>query len=382
MAARRSNATGPTGEARTAPARAPRSASPVRPARPVRPPVRDFTGTVTPSFAIEWDVRPAFDFVISLSSDTGSGDDLPEADRTWLRESLAALPKTTRAFLGQEYQRDALVHAGSYLVERPEIRTAKDAAAAIAAAAPADLFRPLFFNHPDMQADEVDRALAGDRVAVEAIKSRVHGSKFKPLSLILDDPASAHEQLARVLEAWAVAFTPIEPRVSSILERDVDLREGDRSSLSGVELVEKVTNGIRFTPDPTVERVILAPSYFARPFNYLFAGPTWRFAGYPVSDDAIDADPLAPPAAVLRLHRALGDAMRLRILKALAEKDLYGAEIAAQLDISKPTVSHHMAQLRAAGLVTAVQAGSAVYYSLRRERVQDALTDLTRFLVG
>lgn len=345
--------------------------------------VRDFTGAApAPAFAIEWDVRPAFDFVFSLSNDTGGAEDLPEADRTWLKEALAGLPKPVRATLADEPMRDMLVHLGSYLVDRKDVRTAAEVAATIARAEPADLFRSTVGYAPDTEHEEVERALAGDREAAAAIRARLHGPKTKVLALILDDPAAAHEQLARVLEAWAAAFASIEPRVTSILERDVDLREGDRASLSGVELVEKTTGGIRFVPDPTIERVILAPSYFARPFNYLFAGAGWRFDGYPVSDDALEADPLAPPASVLRLHRALGDATRLRILKALAEKDLYGAELAAQLDISKPTVTHHMAQLRAAGLVTAVQAGSAVYYSLRRERVQDGLADLTRFLVG
>lgn len=350
--------------------------------RAVVPPVRDFTGTPASSFAVEWDVRPAFDFLISLSGDTGTGEDLPAADRAWLKDGIASLSKAARATLNQEAMRDVMVHGASFLVERREIRTAAQVAAAVAASPPAELFSTIVGHAPDTDHAELQRALAGDRDAATAIRARLHGPKTKALALILADPAAAHEQLAGVLGAWAVAFAQIEPRVTSILERDVELREGDRSSLSGVELVEKTTGGIRVVPDPTIERVILAPSYFARPFNYLFAGTGWRFDGYPVSDDALDVDPLAPPASVLRLHRALGDATRLRILKALAEKDLYGAELAAQLDISKPTVTHHMAQLRAAGLVTAVQAGSAVYYSLRRERVQDALTDLTRFLVG
>jgi DNA-binding transcriptional ArsR family regulator len=350
--------------------------------RPTRPPVRDFTGVDTPTFAVEWDVRSAYDFLISLSSDTGKSEDLPAPDREWLKSAIASLPKDAARYLAGEHQSDLLVHLGSYLVERPEARTAAQAADTIAAAKPAELFRVIAMYAPDEEHDDIGRALAGDREAAAAVKARLKGPKTQALRSILDDPAAAHGQIARVLQAWAVAFAEIEPRVTSILERDVELRAGDRSSLSGVELVEKTTNGIRFVPDPTVERVILAPSYFARPFNYLFAGSTWRFDGYPVLDEALEVDPLAPPASVLRLHRALGDAMRLRILKALAEKDLYGAELAAQLDISKPTVSHHMAQLRAAGLVTAVQAGSAVYYSLRRERVQDALTDLTRFLVG
>jgi len=59
--------------------------------------------------------------------------------------------------------------------------------------------------------------------------------------------------------------------------------------------------------------------YFSRPYNFLLAGDDWRFFGYPVSDDALEGDDrLAPPPAVIRLHRALGDETRLRILKLLA----------------------------------------------------------------
>jgi DNA-binding transcriptional ArsR family regulator len=71
----------------------------------------------------------------------------------------------------------------------------------------------------------------------------------------------------------------------------------------------------------------------------------------------------------------------LRILKLLAGKDLYLTEIAQQLELSKPTIKHHLALLRAAGLVTVVEAGHVVYYSLRRDRIDDASTDLGRFLV-
>ena len=85
---------------------------------------------------------------------------------------------------------------------------------------------------------------------------------------------------------------------------------------------------------------------------------------------------------MLRLHRALGDGTRLRILKLLAERDLYLTEIAQQLELSKPTIKHHLAQLRAAGLLTIIESGAVVYYSLRKARLDDATVDLKRFLIG
>ena len=68
-------------------------------------------------------------------------------------------------------------------------------------------------------------------------------------------------------------------------------------------------------------------------------------------------------------------------LKLLAGKDLYLTEIAQQLDLSKPTIKHHLALLRAAGLVTIVEAGTVIYYTLRRDRIESASADLAGFLV-
>ena len=91
-------------------------------------------------------------------------------------------------------------------------------------------------------------------------------------------------------------------------------------------------------------------------------------------------DPLAPPGALLRLHRALGDDTRLRILRLLRDQDFYLTEIAERLELSKPTIKHHLALLRSAGLVTIVEEGGMSYYSLRRERLDDASSELKRFL--
>ena len=345
--------------------------------------MRDFTATA-PAFAVEWHVRPAFDFLLSLSADSGSTDDLPAADREWLAAAMAAQPTSVRTYLEGHHRREQLVHLAGFLVDRPEVQRAAEAIDAMRAAGPGPVFGNLFYD-PATNDDAVALALAGDARATATVLARARdsmGKKSKWGAEILADPEGELETALGVLESWARAFAAVEDRVDSIIQRDYDLRAGDRSTLAPVDLVERTTNGIRVESDPAIQRVVLAPSYFARPFNYLLGGSGWRLVGYPVADDALDLDPLSPPSAVLRLHRALGDATRLRILKLLADRDLYGTELADQLEISKPTVSHHMAQLRAAGLVTAVQAGSATYYSLRRERLSEALGDLTQFLIG
>jgi DNA-binding transcriptional ArsR family regulator len=352
---------------------------------PARPAVRDFTSS-SAGHVIEWDVRPVYDFLFSLSGDAGSTDDLPAEDRRWLSEAKAALPEAVRDITKRVSESDLAVHLAAFVVERRDLAKVDELVEALEAAGPASLLRSVFSEamsgHPEA-VPLFERALDGDVSAVRELETALPDWKKKERLTLLEDPASTHADIVALVRAWADAFRPIEERIRGILVRDYDLRAGDRATLDGPDLIERTTGGVRWLPEGGIRRVILAPSYFSRPYNFLLAGNDWRFFGYPVADDALDlVDPLAPPLPVLRLHRALGDETRLRILKLLAERDLYLTEIAQQLDLSKPTIKHHLTQLRVAGLLTVVESGAVVYYSLRRDRLDDASLDLKRFLVG
>jgi DNA-binding transcriptional ArsR family regulator len=346
-----------------------------------RPSIRGFTGT--DSQTIEFDVRTAYDFIFSLSHEAGATEDLPAADRAWLADARATLSADVRDAAARLFQTEWCIHFGELVVEHPEARTSRQLLELIRVSEPASVLRFAFGEllREQNQEDLLDRVLGGDVAARRAFEELLPKPYRDEGMAMVHDPAEAHRQMVSVLEAWAGPFGTIEDRVHGILERDVELRAADRASLSGADLVEETTGGIRWLPDPRTRRVILAPSYFSRPYNYLLAGDDWRFFGYPVSDAALETgDQLAPPAGVLRLHRALGDETRLRILKLLSKQDYYLTELAGLLDLSKPTIKHHLAQLRQAGLVTAVEAGSVIYYTLRRSRLDDAAVDLKRFL--
>ena len=156
-----------------------------------------------------------------------------------------------------------------------------------------------------------------------------------------------------------------------------ELRAEDRAVLGSAQLIERTTNGIRWLSEPGVRRSCLRPPTSSRPYNFTFAGGDWRLFVYPVADAALEPhDPYAPPVGLLRLHRALGDDSRLRILRLLRDRDWYLTEIAERLELSKPTIKHHLALLRAAGLVTLTEEGGLSYYSLRRDRLDDASAEL------
>jgi DNA-binding transcriptional ArsR family regulator len=346
--------------------------------------VRDLTRGGT-SFRIDWDVRTAFDFIFSLSGDAGSTDDLPATDRTWLRETREGLPSDVQEGIKALFESELAIHAGVLLVDQPDVRTAADVVALVEGLSPAEVIGSLFADEGrDPEVDRlIERAIAGDASTADELAVRLPDYHKKGRLELLRDPAGVHARIVAVLKAWQVPFSTIESRVLAILERDYDERADDRERLAPGDLIEKTTGGVRYLPEPGISRVILAPSYFSRPYNFLMSARDWRLFGYPVADSALGpSDALTPPLSVVRLHRALGDETRLRILKLLASRDLYLTEIAQQLDLSKPTIKHHLAQLRAAGLVTITESGTVMYYSLRRNRLDDSSAELKRFLVN
>lgn len=78
----------------------------------------------------------------------------------------------------------------------------------------------------------------------------------------------------------------------------------------------------------------------------------------------------------LNLLKTVGDETRLRILRALGEKDCYTELLAERLDLSPATVSFHMKKLQLAGLVDARREQYYTVYSLRREIFSRSLGDL------
>jgi len=79
------------------------------------------------------------------------------------------------------------------------------------------------------------------------------------------------------------------------------------------------------------------------------------------------------------LFKALNDPTRRQILEMLKNKDMTAGDIAAQFDMSWPSVSHHLDLLRKAGLVVAQKEGQFVYYSINTTVMDDMLKWLLQF---
>jgi ArsR family transcriptional regulator, arsenate/arsenite/antimonite-responsive transcriptional repressor len=67
--------------------------------------------------------------------------------------------------------------------------------------------------------------------------------------------------------------------------------------------------------------------------------------------------------------KAIADGTRQKIMSICCCSWLSVNEIVEKLDVTQPTVSHHLAILREAGLVNVREEGKQTFYSLNQERV-------------
>lgn len=67
--------------------------------------------------------------------------------------------------------------------------------------------------------------------------------------------------------------------------------------------------------------------------------------------------------------KAIADETRQKIMNLVCCKQLSVSEIVEKLDVSQPTVSHHLAILREAGLVNVREEGKQTFYSLNQEQI-------------
>jgi DNA-binding transcriptional ArsR family regulator len=74
-----------------------------------------------------------------------------------------------------------------------------------------------------------------------------------------------------------------------------------------------------------------------------------------------------------QLFEALAHPTRREILELLKKGSMSAGAIAAQFDVSKPTLSGHFAKLKDAGLIHADKDGTSIIYSLNLSVLEEVL---------
>jgi ArsR family transcriptional regulator len=68
--------------------------------------------------------------------------------------------------------------------------------------------------------------------------------------------------------------------------------------------------------------------------------------------------------------KALSDETRMKIYMMLSERTLCACQLLSELDISQPTLSHHMKILESSGWVTTEKKGTWTHYHIDEDTVQ------------
>ncbi len=85
---------------------------------------------------------------------------------------------------------------------------------------------------------------------------------------------------------------------------------------------------------------------------------------------------------ITRFFTAMGDPIRLQIMLMLRDKPLNVGEIAAQFQISRPAISHHLRVLKDANILASEKSGQEVYYQMNAAFIVDELRGLADKLEG
>jgi DNA-binding transcriptional ArsR family regulator len=228
-----------------------------------------------------------------------------------------------------------------------------------------------------------------DREALQAAYSCEEGSPpLKVLTNTLEWWSRSEEFGERYLEALEayqdVFFGEEEKRIRPALQAALARAQELAGRLALPDLLEELSQGVRYAELPEVAEVVLAPSYWITPLiMYGPVGPErliWLFGARPADASLVPGDPV--PDALLRAVKALSDPTRLRILRYLGEESLTPAELARRLRLRAPTVTHHLKTLRLAGLVqlTLDKEKGSGHYAARSEAVAATFASLQGFL--
>ena len=210
------------------------------------------------------------------------------------------------------------------------------------------------------------------------------------LRRILDIWAHAEDFGERYLSAlrnyYDVFFAEEERRIASTLETALERAKARAVALSLADLMEELSQGIRYESTSELDRLTLVPSYWVSPFIQVIrigrGHRMWAFGARPATDSIVPGEPV--PDALRISLKALADPTRLRILRYLHREPQTLSDLTKQLRLRMPTVMHHMSVLRMAGLVSihlqGEEKGRRAQYSTRADGLTAAIQSLRGFI--
>lgn len=221
----------------------------------------------------------------------------------------------------------------------------------------------------------------------------------KTMSTLLSDAETFRQQLVLVLDTfWQSGFgSDWSALESSIRDESFRVRDLQVEGQPLEELSRDLALPVNFDASAReirpksgppiaydkVDRCFVIPSGFnTRRWWAKYETTPGRFSIYfPAAQDSIDpnrlarevsASPVRRPESAINaetVFRALGDTTRYAIASILARTPTTSSDLARSLKVSKPTITHHVQALRAAGLIADMPSDGSTKLSLNRETI-------------
>ncbi len=341
---------------------------------------------------IRWDCGSAYDLFVSLKV-------LHEPSTFGLRASWAAgvrsrLPLEERKFLEEIYSFFWVPITWIYNLPEP-----KDAATALSALRqiPAErrlvtLSYALKETPSEMREliQKVNSSRGWDDSDLEKVrameKTEGHNLTTSQLKSILNWLSKADEFGEKLLEALQtyhqVFFAEEEHRIEQPLHQALQKAQQFSQTLPPMQLLNELSQGVEFEESFFKKSLILAPTYWSTPFIFLadlnLQTKIVLFGARPTGDSLIPGEQV--PETLLIALKALADPTRLGILRYLEQAPHTPSQLARKLRLRAPTVTHHLNELRLAGLVQISIRGEMRYYSARHDYLKSLGNSLEQFL--
>jgi DNA-binding transcriptional ArsR family regulator len=247
--------------------------------------------------------------------------------------------------------------------------------AAVRSREPEDLHLIMLGGERRQLLDVVDeqtlrRALRGERRARTRLAAALTSDdlviEVTPWLLETTSPA-VQLAVVEILQTWQEQLLPPESEASlaSALREHAAAAERIRATSPGRGYLEAVVGGLHYDP-AGLDRVTSISTIQVAPIIIVVDGPTETVIVHPPPADRQRG--LDGTQRLLELGRALGDKSRMELLTMLQGGERTAVELARQMRAPRTTLLHHLAILRAAGLVhVTVTPGGATLYRLRPE---------------
>jgi DNA-binding transcriptional ArsR family regulator len=354
------------------------------------PRVRDFTGDAG-RFPVEIVASPVFELLMSLFAysaiEDGSLADFA-AGNEWHQGVVAqSSPELTEALASLAGSGEIWIALLGTTLELPSPRSIDQLVRHLREVDPVEfrlqtIIQCCIHCGDAADADQQERAAAGDQQAIDAVISAAGGKTSPGVTHLLQLEASAAAELiASTIEWFERDVFHGGGDIVDVLERDAEHKRAMANTMDAPQLVETATNGITFEMQSEVDGIVLIPSVVVRPWVTIGSHRRKRIFCYPVAEEHLTADADSPPMHLVDVYKALGDERRLQLLRFLAEGPTSLADLTERIGMAKSTVHHHLSLLRQAGLVL-ITLGTDKAYSLRDGAIPEAADLLAGFLTN